>query len=400
MWRVARILRLRWRQPALIRWLEAAALFGVALTIRFSLGPLHGAIPFLSFYPAILVAAVLLGWKEAIFVLVLSLSAGWYFFLPPGMMLLPAGWAFVGALNIAIIIALKALAEQLAEANERQRLLFEELQHRVANTLQATVGKLERVRRTIGSRPAEAANMLEEAIGRMSASAEMHRHLHDPAVFNNGLESMLREVVATVIDQASVTVNLKVEELDLSLDQKSVIAMLVMEAANNSAKHVFQRDLGSRFEVALQALPGHRAILRVRDDGPGAADAGDGRRSEQKLGMRILQGLADQIHGTLATELDQGGKVMVDFPDRSSSVWLATALKSVGLSSSRENTEIGAAAGRDRERREAGRTLSSRIRGELSELPARRSSCEAWGCGARARRFSRLFSGSAYLIPG
>jgi len=244
MWRVARILRLRWRQPALIRWLEAAALFGVALTIRFSLGPLHGAIPFLSFYPAILVAAVLLGWKEAIFVLVLSLSAGWYFFLPPGMMLLPAGWAFVGALNIAVIIALKALAEQLAEANERQRLLFPELQHRVANTLQATVGKLERVRRTIGSRPAEAANMLEEASGRMSASAEMHRHLHDPAVFNNGLESMLREVVATVIDQASVTVNLEVEELDLSLDQKSVIAMLVMEAANNSAKHVFNATSG------------------------------------------------------------------------------------------------------------------------------------------------------------
>jgi two-component sensor histidine kinase len=255
-----------------------------------------------------------LGWKEAIFVLVLSLSAGWYFFLPPGMMLLPAGWAFVGALNIAIIIALKALAPQLAEANERQRLLFQELQHRVANTLQATVGKLESVRRTIGSRPAEAANMPEEAIERMSASAELHRRLHDPAVFNNGLESMLREVMATVIDQESVTVNLKVEELDLSLDQKSVIAMLVMEVANNSAKHVFQRKLGSRFEVALHALPGHRAILRVSDDGPGTAAAGNVRPSKQNLGMRILQGLADQIHGTLATELDQGGKVMVDFP--------------------------------------------------------------------------------------
>jgi len=32
--------------------------------------------------------------------------------------------------------------------------------------------------------------------------------------------------------------------------------------------------------------------------------------------MRILQGLAGQIHGTLAAELDRGGKVMVDFPVR------------------------------------------------------------------------------------
>jgi two-component sensor histidine kinase len=69
----------------------------------------------------------------------------------------------------------------------------------------------------------------------------------------NHIES-LREVVATVIDQSSVSLNLDVEELDLSLDQKSVIAMLVTEVANNSAKHVFERNLGSRFEVALLAI--------------------------------------------------------------------------------------------------------------------------------------------------
>jgi hypothetical protein len=43
---------------------------------------------------------------------------------------------------------------------------------------------------------------------------------------------------------------------------------------------------------------------------PVSRGAGDGRPPEKKLGMRILQGLADQIHGTLATELDQSGNVM------------------------------------------------------------------------------------------
>src|SRR5208283_3532113 len=96
--------------------------------------------------------------------------------------------------------------------------------------------------------------MLDGAILRMSASADMHRRLHDPTLFSKGLASMLREVVATVIDRSSVSLNLNVEELDLSLDQKSIIAMLVIEVANNSAKHVFQRNLGSRFEVSLRAL--------------------------------------------------------------------------------------------------------------------------------------------------
>ena len=230
MWPMTRILGWR-RLPTLIRWLAASVIFGIALALRFTFGPLHEAARFLIFYPAIIIAAVLLGWKEAIFVLVLSLSAGWYFFLPPGMSLLIVGWALVGSMNIAIITALKTMTEQLAEANERQKLLFQELQHRVANTLQSAVGKLEIIKNRMRSNPTEATNMMDEAIERMSATADMHHQLHDPILFEKGLESMLREVVATVIDQSSVSLNLNVEELDLSLDQKSVIAMLVIEVA-------------------------------------------------------------------------------------------------------------------------------------------------------------------------
>jgi len=318
--RVARVLGRRWRQPILIRWLEAFGLFGVALVIRFLLGPLLGAIPFLSFYPAILLAALLLGWKEAVFVLVLSIAAGLYFFLPTGAVLFPIGAAFVGVLNIAIIIALRALAQGLAEANERQGVLFQELQHRIANTLQATVGRLEIVKRRMLLNPAEAANMLDEAILRMSASADMHRRLNDPTLFSKGLESMLRDVLATVIDRSCVSLNLDVEELDLSLDQKSIIAMLVIEVANNAAKHVFQRDLGSRFEVTLKALSNHRAMLKVTDDGPGATGSNDVTSPGQKLGMQILQGLGDQIRGTLTIAVDKGREVTVTFPTFRSSV--------------------------------------------------------------------------------
>jgi two-component sensor histidine kinase len=254
------------------------------------------------------------GVGEAVFVLVLSLSAGWYFFLPSGELLLPAGWAFVGGLNIAIIIILKAMAEQLARANEQQRLLFEELQHRVANTLQVTAGSLERLRKSIASsNPSDCAELLDEAIRRMLASADMHRRLHDPLLFNQGVEAMLREVVTSVVDQSSVALDLDVEELDLSLDQKSAIAMLVMEVANNSTKHVFQRNLGSSFKVTLKRLPNQHALLTIRDDRPGIG-ADDAAPSEQRLGMRILHGLADQLHGSLTADPDQGTAVTVTIP--------------------------------------------------------------------------------------
>jgi two-component sensor histidine kinase len=289
---------------------EAVALFGIALTIRLLVGRFYGIMPALSFYPAILIAAVFLGWKEAIFIMVAAIAVAWFFFVPPDQVLLPLMWGMVGTVNIAVIIGLQVLARQLAEANERQKLLFQELQHRVANTLQSTVGTLEKIKRVISSNPAESANLLDQTIERMFVSAEIHRRLHDPTLFDGGLEPILREVVATVIDQETVIVKWKIEKIDLSLDQMSVLAMLVMEIANNSAKHVFQRDLGSQFEVALTTLRGRRVLLKVRDDGPGISGGGD----QQGLGRQILKGLADQIHGTLSITLDHGTTVAVDFP--------------------------------------------------------------------------------------
>jgi two-component sensor histidine kinase len=257
---------------------------------------------------------LVLGWKEAVFVLVLSLAAGLYFFLPPDMLLLPAGYAFVGTLNIAIIIALKVLAQNLTEANDRQRVLFRELQHRVANTLQSATGKLEVIRRRMESDSAKAATMLDETIERMTTAADMHRRLNNPALFDQGLEMMLRDVVATVIDHDSVSVDFHIQELDLSLDQMSVIAMLVIEAVTNAVKHVFLRNLGSHLDIVLISLPGHRAILTVRDDGSEPTGSTDAAGPARTLGTHILQGLAEQIRGTLRIEREQGTEIVVEFP--------------------------------------------------------------------------------------
>src|SRR5262245_17026775 len=156
----------------------------------------------------------------------------------------------------------------------------------------------------------------------MFASADIYRRLHDPTLFNNGLEPILREVVTTVIDRERVIVDWKIEKIDLSFDQMSVLAMLVMEIANNSAKHVFQRDLGSHFTVELLALPGRRVMLKVSDDGPGIEDDEEKDPAEprisplaaHRLGKQILEGLAHQINGMLTIAHDHGTIVRVDFP--------------------------------------------------------------------------------------
>jgi two-component sensor histidine kinase len=313
-WWVLKILAWRSDQPIVVRWLEASALFVAAFSLRYTLGWHEGAIPFLTFYPAVLFTALLLGWQEAIFVLTLSIAAGLYFFLPADMFFLPIGWAVAGAFNIAVIIALKALALELAEANERQRILFQELQHRVANTLQSTIARLYILKTTMQTDPTETETMLDTAIQQMSVSADIHRRLNDPTLFSLGPEQMLRDVVASIVTTPSISLEFQVEELELSLDQLSVIAMLVIEIANNAMKHVFQQHLGSRLRVTLVALPGKHAMLAVKDDGPGTAASSNPMSPGQNLGMRIIQGLAEQIEGRVTTRQNQGTEVVITFP--------------------------------------------------------------------------------------
>lgn len=304
----------RSKQPAVVGWLAALGIFGAALAARFFLGTLYGANPSLIFYPAILIAATILGWKEASLVLALSLVAASTFLLPPGMYLLLLGWLMVGALNIAIITSLKSMTQELAASNERQRVLFRELQHRVANTLQAVVGAIDVSRRRIASAPEEAALLLADTAEKIAVSADVHRRLHDPALFERGLASILPDVVATVVDHHAVHQAFDIDPLDLTFDQMSTIAMLVIEAVNNSQKHVFQPGHGSSLTVLLKALPNNKAVLIVRDDGNIAFTKGDGRSPEARLGLRIIEDLARQIGGTLGISSSLGTEVTVEFP--------------------------------------------------------------------------------------
>ena len=175
------------------------------------------------------------------------------------------------------------------------------------------VGTLEVARRRIDSAPADAKKILEEGAQRIWASADVHRRLNDPALFNRRLKPILQDAVATAIDAHCTNISFDVEPLRLSFDQMSIVTMIVIEIANNAQKHVFERNLGWHFLVSLRGLPDARAVLSVKDDGPGwsPGSASDGKRT---LGMTVLRGLADQLDGNLHVKSENGTEVSVIFP--------------------------------------------------------------------------------------
>jgi two-component sensor histidine kinase len=299
----------RWgsEKSPLVRWALTFVLVGLAILSRYALGRMYGAIPAVTFYPMILLVTALFGWKEGVVALGVSVLSGALFFQRSAMYLMPVGWSLVGGLSITIIYALKTVAEQLAAANERQTVLFQEMQHRVANTLQSLMSTLELAARRVDTAPDEAKRLLGQTAERVAASAEVHRRLHDPALFQGGLKSVLHDAVATIIND-DVNVVFDIAPLGLSFDQMSILTMFVIEVANNAQKHVFRSGRGTKFLISLHELPG-RAVLSLCDDGP----AWSQERSSESLGLTILQRLATQLGGTLSVTWNNGTQVSVAF---------------------------------------------------------------------------------------
>jgi two-component sensor histidine kinase len=120
--------------PTVLRWLLDGGANGV---------------PFVTYFPAIVLAGLFLGWRYGALTAVLCAVAGWLAFMQDGPRLgeSPEGWAIVGlfaltcGLLIGIAEALRRMFAQSAVAAERETLLNQELRHRLKNLL-ALVGAL------------------------------------------------------------------------------------------------------------------------------------------------------------------------------------------------------------------------------------------------------------------
>jgi two-component sensor histidine kinase len=304
-------------------WAVALALFTACLAGRFALAPwMHEH--FVAFAPAVLGSTALCGWRKGAAVLALSTLAGWFFFLPPVWSFGVAGnetivpiLAFVLAWAPVVILvaALSESIRRLREATDLQDALFRELQHRVANNMQFVSAMLEHARRGIQDETGR--EVMEQASARITSMAMLHRRVSDRASYEEGIEPVLRDLLAESFRGLDVAVSLDLRARGLSFEKMTSAVLLVSEAATNAVKHVFRPGKGSLFEVSLLPVGEGKLRLCIRDDGPGAAPAvpppPGTKPSAAKLGARIMVSLASQLGGTLEVSSQHGTTLSVEF---------------------------------------------------------------------------------------
>ncbi|WP_431269307.1 sensor histidine kinase [Dankookia sp. P2] len=304
-------------------WAIALALFAASLAARLALERWLAPIAFLTFYPAIIAAALVCGWRQGLLVVALSTLAGWYLFLEPhgsfafrnsGTPVILAGFVTVALFQVVLLAALAEVIRRLEALQAAHADLFRELQHRVANNMQLVASTLHVAQRRITD--PEAREVIGQATARVDAMARLHRKLYDPDSYRNGLEPVLREVLGETFQGLPVRLDIRLAPGPLTIGQMTAIVLLVNEAAINAAKHVFRPEQGSAFEVALRPGADGRLLLEMRDDGPGLGPAQPGGEASRRLGMTIMQSLARQLGGCLEVLDGPGMALGVHFASR------------------------------------------------------------------------------------
>ncbi len=302
----------------------------VGLAVRIVADPLlPPGYPFVTFFPAVIVASFLFGRGPGTATALLSGLFAWYFFVPPagqvkfsgGVAMAMSFYALVVATDIVLVhwmqtanARLRHERERSAMLAERSETLFKELQHRISNNLQVVAGLLSLQKRDVTDSAARAA--LDEAARRLGLIGRLHRQLHDPSGEQLRFGAFLDQLTADLIDTSGkADIRCWVEaDRDLILDADSAIpvALIVAEAVSNAIEHGFPGDDGG--EIAVRLMKSPAAIeLTVTDNGRGLP-AGFDLDETRSLGLRLARMLARQLEGEFSLASGSGTVARLHLP--------------------------------------------------------------------------------------
>jgi len=226
----------RLRQRRLEAYGVALLLVALATLLRMLLsGALSEAGPFTTYSLAIIIAALVCGFWSGMMATVLSVLIGSYFFVPPtfsfAFLSAKEVWtatmfAVVASINVALVSGLVAA---LLRHEDRQLLLFRELQHRSQNlfaVIQAIASRTLIEGQTI-------ANAKEVFAGRLHVLARTHSMLANNAFLGAPLKEIVAQELTSFSDQVTVT------GCDIAVNTRAAenFALIIHELVTNAVKY-------------------------------------------------------------------------------------------------------------------------------------------------------------------
>jgi two-component sensor histidine kinase len=315
--------------PLAVRIGCTLGLVGASFAARQALSPWFpdGGLPFLPFFPAVLLAAAIFARGCGYLATVASGVAACWFIPPIGSLTITdahnafslglfgaTGLACAGIIETLNHALDKLRAEMLAraEAEHGRALLLEEFRHRSRNDLQSLTALLLLRART---GPPEARGALREAAEHALGLARVHTRLAQASAEGSAavvdtrafLAGLVHDLAAGAAGDGARPVALvaEAEAHHLSTERAVQLGLVTNECVTNALKYAFPGDLGGQVVVRF-VRDGGAYTLTITDDGIGLGQAGvPGPTSG--LGTRLLRALAAQLRGRFTREAGAEG---------------------------------------------------------------------------------------------
>jgi two-component sensor histidine kinase len=223
---------------------------------------------------------------------------------------------YAGNNHTTILLAMEDITERRAAERELQHLLrqkellVEEMQHRIANSLQIIASILLLKARTVQSE--ETRLHLQDAHTRVMSLAAVQQHLQatgrgEQIAVAPYLSNLCMTLAQSMIsDSRPVSLQVHAEGGNLSSSDAVSVGLIVTEGVLNALKHAFSQDKKGARIVVTYEVNGSAWKLSIADNGMGKSTEASGV-AKPGLGTSIVNALAHQLDARVDVGSSQSG---------------------------------------------------------------------------------------------
>lgn len=203
------------------------------------------------------------------------------------------------------------------QALTEKELLLKEVHHRVKNNFQLVSSLLELQSKEI--KDTKALESISEGKNRVRAMALIHQKLYQNENiaafdFKTYCVQLINEIKGIYAFDEAVQTDIQIDDIHLDIDTAIPLGLIVNELITNAFKYAFKEGRKNKLFFSITKEKTGNYLLVLKDNGSGLPP--DLNISKTKsLGLRLVQRLTRQLHGTFNYTMSSGSVISITFKD-------------------------------------------------------------------------------------
>jgi len=218
--------------------------------------------------------------------------------------------------TIQDITQIKENEIRLKESLKEKELMLQEIHHRVKNNMQVVSGLISM--QAHGIKDTKIQEIFKSIQNRICSMARVHEDLYQSDNFRDvEVEKYIRDLIEHLydsyrIDQDKISLELHVNDVVLDIRTALPLGIILNELITNVFKHAYPGSSKGKLYILLQQNKDEYQLI-VKDEGIGFSQ--EDYENATSLGLQLIQGLVQQIHGEIEFSGVGGVEFKITFND-------------------------------------------------------------------------------------